>query len=304
MAWCDSPLRTNKTPKLFCASAYWGLRTIADLNFYSAYPRRRWPCQVGPDCERVPVVGVALEVVDGGTLNGVVASNITMNGVGAPLFIRLGDRAWPIPPASGGQPPGSVSNILIDNVFAAHAGAVGCSIIGLPSHPVRNVSLSNLRLIFDGGGKREEAGRPVPERPKAYPEFNMFGTLPAYGFYCRHAAGLRFSNVQTAFANSEGRPALFCEDVNGLQISAAHFAAAANGAASIVLDGARNVTVQDCLADRQPVFLSVKGSDTQAITLLANDLHLAESPLAVGKEVKTGAVFTAANRGLGDRRGS
>lgn len=245
------------------------------------------------------LAGIALEIVDGGTLNGVVMSNITMSGVGAPLFIRLGNRARPVPPETEGQPTGSISNILIDNIFATRAGETGCSITGLPGHPVRDVSLSNVRLVFAGGGKREDALRPVLDKPEAYPEFNMFGALPAYGFYCRHVMGLRFSNVQTAFANLEERPALFCDDVDDLDISTAHFSAVEGGAPSLALREARNVMTRGCRADRQPVFLSVKGSSTHAITLLGNDLHLAATAVTVGEDVKPGAVFAVANRESG-----
>ncbi|MGB2806329.1 MAG: glycoside hydrolase family 28 protein, partial [Sedimentisphaerales bacterium] len=41
------------------------------------------------------LAGIALEIVDGGTMDRVVISNIAMNGVGAPIFLRLGNRARP-----------------------------------------------------------------------------------------------------------------------------------------------------------------------------------------------------------------
>lgn len=239
--------------------------------------------------------GLALESVDGGTLSGVVASNLTMNGVGCPLFIRLGDRARPIIPGGEGQPPGRVSDILIENVLAVGVGPVGCSITGIPQHPVQNVALNNFQLIFAGGGTREEAEGAVAENPKAYPEFKMFGVLPAYGVYCRHVRGLRLSNMETAFATAERRPALLCDDVDGLGVSNSHFAALADGTPSIVLRGTRNAMVQGCRADRQQTFLSMAGADTQSITIVANDLHHADKPVALGPDVETGAVFAVAN---------
>ena len=39
------------------------------------------------------LAGVALEIVDGGTMDRVVVSNIAMDGIGAPIFLRLGNRA-------------------------------------------------------------------------------------------------------------------------------------------------------------------------------------------------------------------
>jgi len=242
------------------------------------------------------LAGLALEAVDGATLNGIVVSNIVMNGVGAPLFIRLGDRARPASPGAKGQPVGSVSNILIENIFATGAGKVGCSITGIPEHPVHNVNLSNLRLIFVGGGTREEAQRFVPQKPKAYPEFKMFGVLPAYGLYCRHVTGLRLSNVETAYLKAEMRPALVCEDVEALDILTSMFSVVEDGDPSIVLRGVRNTMVEGCRAGRQKVFLTLMGPETQAITLLANDFHLAKTPVKVGSDVASGTVFATSNR--------
>jgi hypothetical protein len=95
------------------------------------------------------------------------------------------------------------------------AGPVGCAIAGLPGHPVEDVALENIRLEFEGGGKRRE--EPVPEYPDKYPEFRMFGPLPAYGFYCRHVRGIRFRDVRVRAAQPDERPRLVCEDVEGRQ---------------------------------------------------------------------------------------
>lgn len=241
------------------------------------------------------LAGLALETVDGGTLNGIVASNLVMKGIGTPLFIRLGNRARPLTSSAAGQPVGSVSNILIDNIFATGGGKVGCSVTGLPGHPIRNVSFSNLQLVFVGGGTRAEAQRTVPEKPKAYPEFNMFGVLPAYGLYCRHVAGLRFSNIETAFLSTEYRPALLCEDLNDLEVLTSNFAAIEDGSPSVVLQKAHNAMVQGCWAARQEAFLSLVGPDNRSVTLLANDLHLAARPVKMGPDVAGGTVFAAAN---------
>ena len=71
------------------------------------------------------------------------------------------------------------------------------SICGIPGHPVENVTLSNIHVTFPGGGTREEAARrDLPELEDVYPEYFMFGVLPAYGIYARHVQGLTLSNVR------------------------------------------------------------------------------------------------------------
>lgn len=69
---------------------------------------------------------------------------------------------------------GRIDGVRIDNIQIRHAGSMGCSITGLPGHPVRNVSVSNVVLHHKGGVKQEQLaetssceacdkmGRPMP----------------------------------------------------------------------------------------------------------------------------------------------
>jgi len=159
------------------------------------------------------LAGVALEIVDGGTMDRVVVSNITMAKIGAPIFLRLGNRARPFQKGTDKPGIGAMRNITISNIEATGANPTGCAIAGLPEAAIENVTLSNLRLSFDGGGTRAEAGRTVPEKPADYPEYSMFGRLPAYGLYCRHVKGLKLLNVQLQLAKPDQRHAVVFEDV-------------------------------------------------------------------------------------------
>ncbi len=236
------------------------------------------------------LAGVALEAVDGATLSGVVVSNIAMRGVEAPIFIRLGNRARPIDPGGPHLPTGKVENITISNIEALGAGKTGCSITGLPGHPVRNVALCNIRLRFEGGGTRELVERTVPEKPAAYPEYNMFGELPAYGFYCRHVKGLKLSSVHTDFEQAEARPALVADDVSQLEISSANFAQNAGGPA-MLLENVRNAMIHGCRAwEEVETYLRVEGQESEGIVLLANDLSQARKPFEVSGDAPAGAV--------------
>src|SRR5690606_2834435 len=53
-----------------------------------------------------------------------------------------------------------------------------------------------------------------------YPEYNMFGTLPSYGFFCRHVRGLRMDNVQVGFSQKDLRPAFIFQDIEELELNA------------------------------------------------------------------------------------
>lgn len=162
------------------------------------------------------LAGIALEIVDGGTLDGVTVSNIAITGTQAPIFLRLGDRGRVFLKDMPRPAVGKLRNVIISNVVATQVAGIGCSITGLPGHPVENVTLSNIRIMAAGGGTKEHVTRTIPELPEVYPESTMFGMLPAYGFYCRHVDGLTFENVVVRTSAPDARPALVCEDVSDL----------------------------------------------------------------------------------------
>jgi len=179
--------------------------------------------------------GVALELVDGGGFDRVNVSNIVMENVGCAIFVRLGNRARPFTnvtvdpknPCSSdfktgtkAKIPGmgSMRNIIISNIQATGVGDTGCSVTGLSGFDVENVTLSNIRIEFKGGGSAELVNREIPENAKNYPEYDMFGPLPAYGFYCRHVKGIKFHNVEFCFEKSDFRPGLVFDDVKDLEI--------------------------------------------------------------------------------------
>ncbi|HBO45816.1 MAG TPA: hypothetical protein DD670_18215 [Planctomycetaceae bacterium] len=180
--------------------------------------------------------GIALELVDGGKLERVVVSNITINNTRSAIFIRLGNRARPYlatqvrgsggpftadSSGEGTQRPGvgSLRDVTISNVVATGVDKTGCAIAGLADHPIENVILQNIRITYAGGGGPELVDREVPQQEARYPEYGMFGTLPAYGFYCRHVRNIRFDNVFLDYEQPEHRPALVCDDVKGLRLN-------------------------------------------------------------------------------------
>jgi hypothetical protein len=73
-----------------------------------------------------------------------------------------------------------------------------------------------------------------PEQEKAYPEPAMFGLLPAYGIYARHAANLAMRDVALSFVRDDTRPAIVLDDVAGAELDHVQ-ARRAGGAPSVVL---------------------------------------------------------------------
>jgi polygalacturonase len=155
--------------------------------------------------------GLALETVDGGDVEDVTITNLAMREVTtAPLFIRLGNRGR----GPGDPPPGRMRRIVISNVVASDVDPRYAALVaGLPGHPVEDVDLGNIRIVYRGGGTREDATRELPENESAYPEPSMFGTLPAYGFFVRHARNVTLRDVEVTFAAEDARPPFALLDV-------------------------------------------------------------------------------------------
>jgi polygalacturonase len=155
--------------------------------------------------------GLALETVDGGLLEDVSITNITMRDVtNSPIFLRLGRRMR----GPEGTPIGQLRRINISNIVAYNADARYASIIaGIPEHQVEDVTLSNIRIYYRGGGKKGQDEVQPPERETNYPEPSMFGETPSYGFFVRHARGVEFNNVTVSYLSPEMRPPFLLEDV-------------------------------------------------------------------------------------------
>jgi polygalacturonase len=191
------------------------------------------------------LAGIALEIVDGGTMDRVVVSNITMNKVGAPLFIRLGNRARVFKKDMEKPAVGVLRNVTISNIEATGANPTGCAISGLPEAAIENITLSNVRLSFEGGGTKADAEREIPEKATDYPEYSMFGKLPAYGLYCRHVKGLKLFNLQLQLEKPDQRHAVVLEDVEDALIDCLNAPLSPDAGRTILLMNVKNVFIRD-----------------------------------------------------------
>ena len=157
--------------------------------------------------------GLALETVDGGFLEDVVISNITMRNINTPFFLRLGARMR----SPEGTPAGKMHRILISNINVFNAESRYASIIsGIPGHQIEDVAFNNIRIHYKGGYGKEEAASSPPENEKSYPEPSMFGAVPASVFYIRHAQNIRFRNMEVDFEQPDLRPKFVLDDAQNI----------------------------------------------------------------------------------------
>ncbi len=214
----DCEVRTSASGVKFGTASYGGFRNvdISDITIFDTFRS-----------------AIALESVDGGILENVRVKNITAINTGNPIFIRLGHRS--------GEAPGKVRNIHIsdltvvvpagvpDAAYDLRGPAIGgthnpipSSITGIPGHPVEDVTLERLNIIMPGGASDGVAYLPsnrynqVGEKIRDYPEFSMFGDLPAWGFFLRHVDGVHFKDVKLSLWNPDYRPPFVMEDAENV----------------------------------------------------------------------------------------
>jgi hypothetical protein len=234
------------------------------------------------------ISGIALEMVDGGWIEGVSISNIRMQRVRTPIFIRRGNRT---PRADG--TPGSLRGVMIENVHASGA-ILTSSVTGLPGFDVEDISLSHIRIDSDEHGRQEWAERAIPELPRTYPEARMFGRLPSYGLYCRHVTGLRLRAIDIRAATGEARPALVCDDVNDLDLDGFRSSSTTGNQPVVKLAGTRAAWLRGCASPATGVYLAVHGAASNGILLTGSDLAAAAKPVWLAPEVPEQAVKMAA----------
>jgi polygalacturonase len=159
------------------------------------------------------ISGIALEVVDGGKMEQINISNITMDGIQTPLFIRLGSRK---------NSTGSLKNVLISNIIATTHSQIPICISGVPGFYIENVIIRDMMVNCMGGGTKGDASHlKIPEKEKAYPENRMFGNrLPAYGMYVRHVKNITLDNIQFYLIKPDYRPAILFDDAQDITLRA------------------------------------------------------------------------------------
>ena len=172
---------------------------------------------------------IAIESVDGGSVDSVCVERINAVNTGNAIFLRLGQRAE--------NKNGCMKNIILRNITCTvpferpdknydlrgpevdfFHNPFPSSICGIPGNKIENVLLENINIVYPGRATKGMAYVPlwradrIDEQIKSYPEFSMFGELPSWGFYVRHVSGITFSNVKLSLTDHDFRPAFVFED--------------------------------------------------------------------------------------------
>ena len=154
--------------------------------------------------------GLAFEEVDQGRMENITVSNISMSHVHHyPIYITTGCRNRGPKEVTRNS---SARDIYISNVVADDCDSLaGIIVTGMKGEPIRNVSLTDIRIQYRGGG--QQVDKPYREQGTNYPEPRWAGPTPAYGLFARHVDGLTLRNVQFELQKPDERPEIVTDDV-------------------------------------------------------------------------------------------
>jgi hypothetical protein len=183
-------------------------------------------------------------IVDGGTMRNISVSDIEMDDVRIPIFMRLGKRSRP---ALQGDPVpgiGIIENIQFSNITAIKAG-YPCNITGLHERKIKGISLKNISIQFEGSYN----GTPtpynkVPLKEQSYPMGIIYGNnLPASAFYIRDVENIVFNNVKIGISGNDKRVPIVMDRVDNAEIANCSLSQSQTSGALVYLRNTKNVTI-------------------------------------------------------------
>jgi hypothetical protein len=161
--------------------------------------------------------GFALESSDGAVVEDITLTGITMRDcTNTPLFLRLGSRMR----GPKGAKLGTMKRVIMSDIVCSNSVSRlggGGIIAGIPGHPIEDVKIHDVYLEHRGAGTKEMAALNPPEAAEddPYPDPDMFGDIPASGFFLRHVDNIEFTNVEIAFSQPDVRPVFWMDHVDG-----------------------------------------------------------------------------------------
>lgn len=175
----------------------------------------------------------------------------------APLFLRVGNRArgpegTPVgairrvsisnvfasgidpryPSIIAGLPEHPIEDVRLSNIRVEYKGGITMEQVAKQPPEIVNTFFQRAgRAGPNGTGNGNAAFDPnappeppvsrepydIPELEKGYPEPAMFGLLPAYGLFVRHARHVTVERFETSFDKEDQRPAIVLMDVAGIE---------------------------------------------------------------------------------------
>ena len=273
----------------------------------------------GGECEHIAVsncliydtYGCAIKMGAGGSSRheNISFSNLILRNVTGP--ISLGFQPGGFGGGRGGAnaaPTGYVRNISFKNI-RAYVVAEGrqypdmhweqgyregerrtcITLNGVGEAFLENITLSDVHVIYEGGGTKEEAA--IRDVPPVAGEYFQIGPRPAYGLYARNVRGLTLQNVRLEFEQPDVRPAIVFDNVSDAALCGLTVKGNADAESALRLAQTRDVLLSATrLHGPAKVFLRLEGAGSDGIAIEGGDIAQAAQPVECARGAKAEAV--------------
>jgi hypothetical protein len=234
--------------------------------------------------------GIGLWMRDGGLIDGWKISNISMdltrlrNG-GQPIYLwsyrRTDDTPW-----------GTVRNVTISNMTAIADGGIFVS--GIPEQPIEGLTLENIRIFMRGERKTEwHVDPPLP--------FYVWGHHRApHDIFIRHAKDVTLRNVRLTWntpEQAEWGAAIRAWNVEDLDIDGfIGRQTTPSDEPAIWLRDVKRASIRNCLSPENTGTFVKLDSGTEDVMLMNNDLSRVKKTAEFSKGVRSSELFESGNR--------
>lgn len=167
---------------------------------------------------------ITVQCVDGGQIRGLCFRRIEISNVESVFFIIIADKGRT--PEWGEHRIGTVEGLIFEDIHAekvrrGYGSYLGGYVSGAERYPIRDIRFERVHAAYLGG-VTEVPGEP-PEFENQYPESNCFGSLPASGYYIRHAENIVFEDCETIVLYPDSRQVYALSDAKDVVINGKAF---------------------------------------------------------------------------------
>jgi hypothetical protein len=240
-------------------------------------------------------------------------SNLIMKNVTGPITIGLQstrrNTAAPQSPANATPPVKGIVRNIVFNGIRATVAAEGqqfadmhweqgyregerrtcITLNGVGDEFLENISLTDVHVIYEGGGTAEEAK--LRDVPQVAGEYFEIGPRPAYGLFARNVRGLTLQNVRLEYTKPDLRPAVILDHVSDATVNALAVQGNADAESALRLIASKDVLISATrLLTPAAVFLRVEGKESAGITLDGGAIEKATKPVEFANEANASAV--------------
>lgn len=196
-----------------------------------------------PFKQKSGLTGIDIASSDGALVKDINISNIIIDSLENPIFIKLGNRLRRTSVTPKGK-KGVVSGINFSNIIIKNSGISPTTVTGFPDNAITDINFRDIFITHSGGGTAKDTSLVVAENSDHYPGTRMFvRKLPATGFYLRHVKNISFNNVQINIVGNDARAILVTDDVREMELKGVKYQSLTPLAHALILKDSEDIVI-------------------------------------------------------------